>query len=62
MKLLLSLLLILGGLFGVAISFLSSIVVNSSLAIFDGVELSIWLGWFFILVFLNGIYNLLSSS
>jgi hypothetical protein len=62
MKLLFSLLLTIGGIGGVAISFLSSIVINSSVSFIDGAELSIWLGWFSFLVFLNGMYNLLSSN
>ncbi len=62
MKLLSSLFLIFGGLFGMAISFLGNIVVNSSLAIFDGLELSIGLGLFFIVAFLSGLYYLLSTN
>ena len=62
MKFLFSLVLIIGGLCGIAVSFLSNIVANSSLAIFDGLELSIWFGLFSIVVFINGIHNLLSTG
>ena len=62
MKLLVSLVLISCGLGGSAMSFLSEIVVNSPFAIIDGLELSIWLGVFFLIVFLFGIYNLISTD
>jgi hypothetical protein len=62
MKVLFSLVLICCGLCGSAMSFLSEVVVNSQFAIIDGLELSIWLGVFFLLVFLCGIYNLISTD
>ena len=62
MKILVSLALISSGLCGSAMSFLSEIVVNSPFAIIDGLELSIWLGVFFLFVFLYGIYNLISTD
>lgn len=58
MKVLFGMLLMLGGLCGMAIAFCGNIVVNSSLPIIDGLELSIGLGLFSIIVFLGGIYNL----
>ena len=62
MKFLSSFFLIIGGLFGTAICFLSNIVVNSSLAIIDGLELSIGLGLFFMVAFLSGLYYLLLTN
>jgi hypothetical protein len=62
MKVLISLALIGSGLCGSAMSFLSEIVVTSPFAIIDGMELSIWLGVFFLFVFLYGIYNLISTD
>jgi len=62
MRLLFGLFLTIGGIIGTIISFLSSIVVNSSLSILDGLELSAWLGLFFIIAFISGVYSLLSTS
>lgn len=56
MRLLLGILLTIGGLCGAVMSFISDIVVNSSLAIIDGLELSIGIGVFFIVAFLSGLY------
>ena len=54
--------MIIGGLCGAAMSFLCKIVVNSSMPIFDGLELSIGLGSFFIVAFLSGIHILASAD
>jgi hypothetical protein len=62
MKVLFSLVLISCGLCGCAMSFLSEIIVTSPFTIIDGMELSIWLGIFFLIVFLYGIYNLISTD
>ena len=62
MKLLFGALLVIGGLCGAAMSFLCKIVVNSSLPIFDGLELSIALGSFFVVAFLSGIHILVSTD
>ena len=45
-----------------AMSFLSEISVNSSLSIFDGLELSLTLGLFSVVIFINGVYNIFSTS
>ena len=62
MRFSLSLLLIIGGVCGIVICFLSDISVSSSLYILDGLELSIVLGVFSVVVFLNGLYNLFSND
>ena len=62
MKLLSSIFLIIGGLSGTAICFMSNIVANSSLAIIDGLELSIWLGLFFVVAFLSGLYYMFLAN
>ena len=62
MKILFSLVLICFGLCGSAMSFLSEVVVNSQFAIIDGLELSLWLGVFFLFVFLYGVYYLISTD
>ena len=55
MKFLLSLFMVIGSLFGIAVCFLSNIVVDSSLAIFNGMDLSLTLGLFLVAVFLGGL-------
>ena len=62
MKYLLGFLLIIGGLCGVAIGFLSNIVVHSSLTVIDGMDLSTGLGLFSIVVFVSGTYTMLSTN
>lgn len=62
MKLVFGVFLIMGGLCGAAMSFLSKIVVDSSLPIFNGLDVSMALGLFFIVVFLSGLLNLGSTS
>ena len=62
MKFLLSFVLIIGSMVGIAVCFMSDIVVDSSLALFNGMELSLKLGIFFGLVFLGGLSLLFSRD
>ncbi len=62
MRFMLSLLLIMGGVCGITVSFLSDISVSSNVNFLDGLELSIVLGVFSVIVFFNGLYNLLSND
>jgi hypothetical protein len=62
MKLLFGMLLMIGGLCGAIMSFCGTIVVSSSLALIDGVELSLYIALFSIVVFLSGLSTLFSSS
>ena len=62
MKLVFNLLLIVGGLAGVVVCFVSDISVSSSLYMFDGLELSIVLGVFSAVILLNGLINLFSND
>jgi hypothetical protein len=62
MKFILSLILIIGSLFGIAICFMSDIVADSSLAIFNGLDLSLKLGLFFVAVFLGGLSLMFSRD
>jgi len=62
MKFLFSLVLIIGGICGAAIGFLSNIVVSSPLTIVDGMELSLALGLFSVVIMINGICNLFSTD
>ena len=62
MKLLFGMFLMTSGLCGIAISFLSNIVVNSTLPIINGLELSVCLGLFSIIALLSGLYNLFSTK
>ena len=62
MKFVFGIVLMIGGLCGALMSFLSDIVVNSSMPLFDGLELSIGLGLFSIVMFIGGLYNLLSTT
>ena len=55
MKFLLSVVMVIGSLFGIAVCFLSNIVVDSSLTIFNGMDLSLSLGLFLVTVFLGGL-------
>jgi hypothetical protein len=62
MRFLFSLLLIMVGLFGATIFFSSTITITSSMSFVDGMELSMWLGAFSILMFINGVFNLFSGN
>ena len=62
MKFVLSFVLVIGSLFGIAVCFMSDIVVDSSLALFNGMELSLKLGIFFVAVFLGGLSLLFSRD
>jgi hypothetical protein len=62
MKLLFGILIIIGGLCGALIGFSSKTVIISSFPIIDGVELSISLGLFSIIVIISGLYNLFSTT
>jgi hypothetical protein len=62
MKLVFGMLLMIGGLCGAIMGFLGSIVVSSSLVMIDGVELSLFVALFSIVVFLSGLSTLFSSS
>jgi hypothetical protein len=62
MKYILSLVLVIGSLVGIAVCFMSDIVVDSSLALFNGMELSLKLGIFFGVVFLGGLSLLFSRD
>jgi hypothetical protein len=62
MRLLIGLVVALGSLFGIAMVFLSSITVDSSLDFFNGMNMSIVLGLFFVASFLAGIFALFSGG
>ena len=63
MKLLFGMFLMIGGLCGAILGFLGTVVVSSpSLAMIDGMELSMVLGLFSIVIFLYGLSNLFSSD
>ena len=62
MKFLLSFVLVIGSLVGIAVCFLSHITVDSSLALFNGMELSLKLGIFFVAVFLGGLSLMFSND
>jgi hypothetical protein len=62
MKFLLSFVLVIGSLTGMAVCVLSKIVVDSSLAFFNGMNLSLVLGIFFVAVFLGGLSLLFSRD
>jgi hypothetical protein len=61
-KFLLSFILVIGSLVGIAVCFMSDIVVDSSLALFNGMELSLKLGIFFVAVFLGGLSLMFSQD
>jgi DMSO reductase anchor subunit len=62
MKFLFSLFLIIASLLGIIVCFMSSIVVESSLPMINGWELSVTLGVFCLLALINGLYNMFSTS
>jgi len=62
MKILFNILLLMGGLCGAAIAFQSNIVVNSSLEMINGMELSIMLGVFSIIVMISAIVNIFTTD
>ncbi len=62
MKLLFSIIVLLGGLCGIAIGFLGRILVSSDILGINDLEISLWLGVFSIAVFLSGLSNLFSIS
>ncbi len=54
--------LVVGSIFGMFLSFFSEITVNSGVEVFNGMQLSLGLGLFFILVCLGGVYMIANSS
>ena len=62
MKFLLSFVLVVGSLAGISVSLMSDIVVESSLALFNGMDLSLGLGVFFAAVFLGGLSLMFSRD
>jgi hypothetical protein len=62
MKFILSFILVLGSMIGIAVCFTSDIVVDSSMAFLNGMDLSLKFGFFFIAVFLAGISMLFSRD
>ncbi len=62
MKFLLSFVLLIGSLAGIAVCVLSDITVDSSLAVFNGMDLTLGLGIFFAAVFLGGLSLLFSRD
>jgi hypothetical protein len=62
MKLILSLILVIGSLVGIAVCVMSDIFVDSSLAVLNGMELSLKFGIFFVAVFLGGVSLLFSRD
>lgn len=62
MKFLLSFILVIGSLIGIAVCLLSDVVVDSSLSLFNGLDVSLWLGIFFGAVFLGGLSLLFSRD
>jgi hypothetical protein len=62
MRLLLAMILMIGGLVGAVMSFTGTITVSSTMAVIDGTELSMAIALFSLVVFISGITNLLSSN
>lgn len=62
MRFLLSFVLVIGSLAGIVVCFFSDITVDSSLALFNGLDVSFWFGIFFVAVFLGGLSLLLSRD
>jgi hypothetical protein len=62
MKFILSLVLVIGSLGGMALCFLSKITVASGVTLFNGINLSMVLGIFLVAVFLGGISLMFSND
>ncbi len=62
MKLLFSLVVLTGGVIGMTIGFLGTIVVSSSIFGVKDLEVSLWLGLFSLVAFISGLCNLFSGS
>ncbi len=62
MRLLLAMILMIGGLVGAVMSFTGTITVSSTMAVIDGTELSMVIALFSLVVFISGISNLFSSN
>lgn len=62
MKFILSVILVIGSLVGIAVCFMSNIVADSSVAMFNGMDLSFKLGIFFVAVFLGGLSLMFSHD
>jgi hypothetical protein len=62
MKLLFGAVLFIGSVIGMLVSFLSQVVVNSSIPVINGLNMSLALGIFFILAGLSGIYIILNHN
>jgi len=62
MKFILSLILVIGSLVGIALCFMSDIVADSSVAMFNGMDLSFKFGIFFVAVFLGGLSLMFSHD
>ena len=62
MKIVMGIILMIGGLCGAVIGFMGTVSVTSSLAIIDGLELAIPLVVFSIVVFISGASSLFTSN
>ena len=62
MKMLFNMLLIMGGLCGAAIAFLSDVTVSSSLNMINGMEFSLILGAFSVIIIINAIVGMFSTD
>ncbi len=63
MRFIFSLLLIIGGICGMVVSFLSDItIVSSSVSTLDGLDLSYIGAGFSIIILINGVYDLFSTA
>jgi len=54
--------LVVGSILGMFLSFFSEITVNSEVSVFNGMQLSLGLGLFFVLVCLGGVYIIANSN
>jgi hypothetical protein len=62
MRILCGVILVVGSIFGMFLSFFNQITVNSEVSVFNGMQLSMGLGIFFILSCLGGVYIIANSN
>lgn len=62
MRIIFGIIMMIGGICGAVIGFLGTVEVTSLIEIFDGIELSMALAGFSVVVFLSGVANLFLSK
>jgi hypothetical protein len=62
MKFLLSLVMVVGSVVGIAMCFMNDIIIDSSMPLFNGMDVSLYLGIFLVAVFIGGLSLMFSHD